>query len=120
MDYVSNEVALKTIARAIESDIIPAVSDGHARGQLWACAGLLSNIANELKGGREEDRHGSVGADLDAFLRDRGMEAALPRDGEVSEGALVPVVEELESDLDEVIAGHSSLHFRRAIDGFSS
>ncbi|MTD14204.1 hypothetical protein GIS00_09625 [Nakamurella sp. YIM 132087] len=48
MDYIATGVALRAIADAVTADVLPHVTDAYARSQLWAAAGLLSNIAVEL------------------------------------------------------------------------
>ncbi|QYB00285.1 hypothetical protein I1A62_04335 (plasmid) [Rhodococcus sp. USK10] len=110
MDFVSNASALRAIVHTIESDVIPAVTDGHAAGQLWAATGLLANIAAELdRLPIEADRSGVVGDDVDAAL------GLVPGEELDWSGA----AESLSTALEEVIAKHRSLHYRRAVAGFA-
>ncbi len=44
-------VALDTIVRTLESDVMNRVEDPYARGQLWASTGILANIAVDLRAG---------------------------------------------------------------------
>lgn len=120
MDYLSNAEAVRSVVRAIENDVIPNVSGSHARGQLWACAGLLGNIANELAAlPVDANRDGAVGTDLNAYLAEAGLSSDTPPNT-LAEHAVVPAAERLEHELGDVLATHTSLHYRRAVDGFSS
>src|SRR4051812_45480030 len=112
MDYVSTAAVLRALVRTIEADVVPAVSDGYKRSQLWAATGLLGNIANDLERSDTAQR-GSVGEDLEAFLRSEGLERAL-EDGEGAAAAAAAV----RANLDSVIGGHATLHYRRAVAGF--
>jgi hypothetical protein len=51
MDYIDMSVALDTIVRTLESDVMSRVEDPYARGQLWASTGILANIAVDLRAG---------------------------------------------------------------------
>ena len=113
MDYVSTAEVLRALVRTIEADVIPALSDGYKRSQLWAATGLLGNIANDLERAPDAGDRGSVGDDLEAFLRASGVERALD-DGEAAATAAALVRE----NLDAVIKGHATLHYRRAVAGF--
>lgn len=111
MDYVPTPAVLRAIVRAIEGAVLPQVEDTYASAQLWASTGLLGNLANELE--REgAETHLSIGDDVDAFLAAVGFERAL--DGEDTAAAAAAISEDLEG----VIAGHATLHYRRAVAGF--
>src|SRR5262245_31557854 len=113
MDYVNTPALLRALINTIETDIIPALDDGYKRSQLWAATGLLGNIANDLERLPEPVHPGAIGEDLTAFLGSAGLERAL-LDGEGVADAAALVRE----DLDRVIEGHASLHYRRSIAGF--
>lgn len=51
MDYITASVALDTIVRTLESDVMSRVTDPYARSQLWATTGILANIAVDLRDG---------------------------------------------------------------------
>ncbi|MGE2836876.1 hypothetical protein [Mycobacterium sp. SMC-4] len=51
MDYIDMSVALDTIVRTLESDVMSRLDDPYARGQLWASTGILANIAVDLRSG---------------------------------------------------------------------
>jgi hypothetical protein len=110
MDYVETSHVLRALVQTIEKDVIPHVGDSFARSQVWAATGLLGNIANDLE---RDGSGGSVGEDLTAFLGGAGLESALQDGDHVAEAA-----ERIRDDLDQVIGGHVSLHYRRAVAGF--
>jgi hypothetical protein len=112
MDYVSNSAVLRAIVRTIEADVIPALSDSYKRSQLWATTGLLGNIANDLELS-DADLRGSVGEDLEGFLRSAGLERALEGSDGVADAAAA-----VRENLASVIGGHATLHYRRAVGGF--
>ena len=113
MDYVSYPALLRAVVGTIEVDVIPAISDGYKASQLWAVTGLLGNIANDLERLPAPVQDGSVGDDLAALLRSAGLELAL-EDGV----GLADAAARVRDDLDNVIEGHATLHYRRAIGGF--
>jgi hypothetical protein len=112
MDYVSAAAVLRALVRTIEADVLPAMNDGYQRSQLWAATGLLGNIANDLEL-PDTGQPGAVGDDLEAFLRSAGLEHAL----ETGEGA-ADAAAAIRENLDSVVRGHATLHYRRAVAGF--
>lgn len=112
MDYVNTAAAIRAIVRTIESDVIPQLTDGYTRSQLWAATGALGNIANDLER-PDAGRSGAVGEDLEAFLRSAGLEPDLA----LGDGA-ADAAEAVREDLERVIGGHATLHYRRAVAGF--
>jgi hypothetical protein len=48
MDYVDQPTALRAIAAALRTEVIPHLDHSYARGQVWAAIGLIGNIAVEL------------------------------------------------------------------------
>jgi hypothetical protein len=114
MDYVTAPEVLRALVRMIEADVIPALGDDYLRSQLWAATGLLGNIANDLERPAHAVPRGSVGVDLAGFLGTSMLERAL-KDGEGAADAAVLVRE----NLDSVIRGHATLHYRRAVAGFA-
>jgi hypothetical protein len=113
MDYVSYPALLRAVVDPIEADVIPALTDGYKASQLWAVTGLLGNIANDLERLPAPVQDGAVGDDLIALLHSAGLEHALQDGLGVADAAAY-----VREDLDRVIGGHSTLHYRRAIGGF--
>jgi hypothetical protein len=111
---VSTAGALRALVRTIETDVIPTVTDAYARSQLWATTGILGNIANELEPAPAAGVAPAIATDLNEFLRAFGLERALEPDGYGAGDAAAL----LRENLDYVIQGHASLHYRRAVSGF--
>ena len=112
MDYVNTAAAMRAIVRMIESDVIPVVTDGYKRSQLWAATGILGNIANDLELPADAPR-GSVDEDLAGFLRANDLAGALDDGAGAAAAAAL-----LRENLDSVISGQATLHYRRAVAGF--
>ncbi|MGE2716281.1 hypothetical protein ACQI4L_19680 [Mycolicibacterium litorale] len=71
MDYIAASVALDTIVRTLETDVMSRVADPYARSQLWASTGILANIAVDLRDGAGPDpvESAPAGTDADAAAR---------------------------------------------------
>lgn len=89
MDYINMSDAIETIVRTLESDVMSRVTDQYARSQLWASAGILANIAVELRQPNEAD------------------------DGSQSP----PSAEELLERVRRDVARQTSLHYKKAVSG---
>jgi hypothetical protein len=113
MDYVKTADVLRALVRAIETDVIPKVTDQYATSQLWATTGILGNVARELERPTESGLTPSTGADVGAYLRSIGLDHAV----EGGEGAAAAAAL-LRENLGSVIEGHATLHYRRAVAGF--
>ncbi|SRX78322.1 hypothetical protein MPP7335_00045 [Mycolicibacterium parafortuitum] len=87
-------VALDTIVRTLESEVMSRVEDPYARGQLWASTGILANIAVDL-------RRGAGNAPASA--------TPSPTDAE-SAAALLDSVR-------AAVAQQASLHYKKAASG---
>ncbi|WP_349270746.1 hypothetical protein [Mycolicibacterium parafortuitum] len=94
MDYIDMSVALDTIVRTLESEVMSRVEDPYARGQLWASTGILANIAVDL-------RRGAGNAPASA--------TPSPTDAE-SAAALLDSVR-------AAVAQQASLHYKKAATG---
>ncbi|ORB31760.1 hypothetical protein [Mycolicibacterium parafortuitum] len=94
MDYIDMSVALDTIVRTLESEVMSRVEDPYARGQLWASTGILANIAVDL-------RRGAGNAPASA--------TPSPTDAE-SAAALLDSVR-------AAVAQQASLHYKKAASG---
>lgn len=114
MDYLDTADVLRAIVRAVETVVIPTMTDDYARSQLWATTGVLGNIANELAQESGPDATPSIGDDLSALTASAGLQGSFAdADGAATAAARV------REDLEKVIGGHATLHYRRSVAGFA-
>ncbi len=87
-------VALDTIVRTLESDVISRIEDPYVRGQLWASTGILANIAVDLREGAGSGSHSGEPRSTDARS-----------------------VDELLEQIKSTVAKQASLHYKKATSG---
>jgi hypothetical protein len=96
MDYINTSVALETVVRTLESDVMSRVEDRYARSQLWATTGILANIAAELR----EAAHPAPSAGTPALPAELGAAAE-------------ELLERVRGDVSRQV----SLHYKKAASG---
>lgn len=111
MDYLDTPRVLRAIVRSIETVVIPTVDDEFARSQLWASTGVLGNIANDLENDRAPSA--AIGSDLAALMAAAGVP-----DGFGDPDATADAAAGVSEEIDAVVAGHATLHYRRSVAGF--